>query len=118
RRRVRGGGAGGGRAAARGKPLGELFVSFGPPVAAASIARVHRAEIVSGGERQTMAVKILRPGIERRFKTDLDSFTFAARMAEKISPEARRLRLIETVDTLRRSVGLEVDLPFEAAALS
>jgi ubiquinone biosynthesis protein len=105
-------------AAALDKPLGELFASFGPAVAAASIAQVHRAEIVSGGVRRAMAVKILRPGIERRFKIDLDSFTFAAHMAEKISPEARRLRLIETVDTLRRSVGMEMDLRFEAAALS
>jgi ubiquinone biosynthesis protein len=105
-------------AAALDKPLGELFASFGPAVAAASIAQVHRAEIVSGGVRRAMAVKILRPGIERRFKIDLDSFTFAAHMAEKISAEARRLRLIETVDTLRRSVGMEMDLRFEAAALS
>jgi ubiquinone biosynthesis protein len=65
-----------------------------------------------------MAVKVLRPGVERRFKVDIDAFTFAARLAEKMSPEARRLRLIEVVDTLRRSVGIEMDLRFEAAALS
>jgi ubiquinone biosynthesis protein len=100
---------------ALGKPLNELFVSFGPAVAAASIAQVHRAEIDG---RRAMAVKVLRPGVERRFKVDIDAFTFAARLAEKMSPEARRLRLIEVVDTLRRSVGIEMDLRFEAAALS
>ena len=63
-------------------------------------------------------MKVLRPGIERRFKVDLDAFSFAARTAEKMSPEARRLRLIEVVDTLRRSVALEMDLRLEAAALS
>src|SRR5205823_9110806 len=55
---------------------------------------------------------------ERRFKTDLDAFTFAARNAEKFSAEARRLRLIEVVDTLKRLVTIEMDLRLEAAALS
>jgi len=105
-------------AAALGKPVAALFASFGPPVAAASIAQVHRAEITVDGVRQPMAVKVLRPGVERRFKVDIDSFMFAARTAERISPEARRLRLIEVVDTLKRSVGMEMDLRFEAAALS
>jgi ubiquinone biosynthesis protein len=105
-------------ALALGRPLNELFVSFGPAVAAASIAQVHRAEIVDAGGRRAMAVKVLRPGVERRFKVDIDAFTFVALTAEKISAEARRLRLIEVVDTLRRSVGIEMDLRFEAAALS
>ena len=68
--------------------------------------------------RKPVAVKVLRPGIERRFRVDLDAFTFAARRAEALSAEARRLRLIETVATLRRSVAIEMDLRLEAAALS
>jgi ubiquinone biosynthesis protein len=104
--------------AAFGKPLPEVFASFGPPVAAASIAQVHRAEIATDSGRRAMAVKVLRPGIERRFNVDLDAFTFAARNAEKFSAEARRLRLIEVVETLRRSVTIEMDLRLEAAALS
>jgi ubiquinone biosynthesis protein len=104
--------------AALGKPVRELFVSFGPPVAAASIAQVHRAEVAANGGRRAVAVKVLRPGVERRFKVDLDAFTFAARNAERLSAEARRLRLIEVVETLRRSVTIEMDLRFEAAALS
>ena len=67
---------------------------------------------------RAVAVKVLRPEVERRFKVDLDAFSFVARNAEKMSPEARRLRLIEVVETLRRSVALEMDLRFEAAALS
>jgi ubiquinone biosynthesis protein len=100
------------------KPLPEVFISFGPPVAAASIAQVHRAEVATGTGRQPVAVKVLRPGIERRFQADLDSFTFVASNAEKLSAEARRLRLIEVVDTLQRSVTIEMDLRLEAAALS
>jgi ubiquinone biosynthesis protein len=101
-----------------GKPLATQFVSFGPPVAAASIAQVHRAEVLSSGLPRAVAVKVLRPGIERRFKIDLDSLTFAARNAERLHAQARRLRLIEVVETLKRSVAIEMDLRFEAAALS
>jgi ubiquinone biosynthesis protein len=104
--------------AAFGKPLNAVYASFGPPVAAASIAQVHRAEIEKDGVRKPVAVKILRPGIERRFKSDLDAFFFAARKAEAMSLEAQRLRLVEVVATLARSVSLEMDFRLEAAALS
>jgi ubiquinone biosynthesis protein len=96
------------------KPVAQLFSTFGPPTAAASIAQVHRA-MVNG---RPVAVKVLRPGVERRLKVDLDAFTLVARTAEHISAEARRLRLIEVVETLRRTVAIEMDLRFEAAALS
>ena len=104
--------------AALGKPLSAVYASFGPAVAAASIAQVHRAEIDIDGARKAVAVKVLRPGIERRFKSDLDAFFFAARKAEAFSAEARRLRLIEVVSTLARSVTIEMDFRLEAAAAS
>ena len=100
------------------KPLSEIYASFGPAVAAASIAQVHRAEVETGGSRKPVAVKVLRPGIEHRFKSDLDSFFFAARQAEALSAEARRLRLVEVVATLARSVAIEMDFRLEAAAAS
>jgi len=100
------------------KKLSDVFVAFGPPVAAASIAQVHRAELATPSGRRAVAVKILRPGIERRFKIDLAAFGFVARSAELLSAEARRLRLVEVVETLARSVALEMDLRLEAAALS
>jgi ubiquinone biosynthesis protein len=134
-------------AAALMKPLAEIYTRFGPPVAAASIAQVHKAEVLtlstlprdngdpeSHGkeelgprflgderervERQTVAVKVLRPGVERRLKADLDTLYFAARNAERFSAEARRLRLVEVVDTLARSVAIEMDLRLEAAAIA
>ena len=61
---------------------------------------------------------MLRPGVEGRFHADLRAFTFAAQHAESLSAEARRLRLIEVVETLRRSVAVEMDFRLEAAALS
>jgi ubiquinone biosynthesis protein len=105
-------------AAAFRKPLNDVYASFGPAVAAASIAQVHRAEVETEGGRKAVAAKILRPGIERRFKFDLDAFFFAARKAESLSLEAQRLRLVEVVATLARSVAIEMDFRLEAAALS
>lgn len=100
------------------QPLNKVFVSFGPPVAAASIAQVHAAEVEDNGVRRKVAVKLLRPNVDARFHRDLRAFMFAARKAEDFSDEARRLRLVEVVHTLARSVAMEMDLRLEAAALS
>jgi len=105
-------------AASLGKPLNAVFASFGPPVAAASIAQVHRGTVATAGAPRDVAVKVLRPGVEARFHADLAAFTFVAHHAENLSAEARRLRLIEVVDTLRRTVAVEMDFRLEAAALS
>ncbi len=105
-------------AAALGKPVSAVYASFGPSVAAASIAQVHRAEIEEDGARKAVAVKVLRPGIERRFRSDLAAFFFVARKAEAFSLEAQRLRLVEVVATLARSVAIEMDFRLEAAAAS
>lgn len=103
-----------------GKPVESLFSSFSPPVAAASIAQVHKAEIAPGDEisARQVAVKILRPGVRRRFAGDLDTFYAGARLVERIDPASRRLRPVAVVDTLARSVAIEMDLRLEAAALS
>jgi ubiquinone biosynthesis protein len=105
-------------AAALDRKLCDAFVTFGPAVAAASIAQVHRAEIETPSGRRAVALKLLRPGMERRFEVDLAAFRFVARSAERWSAEARRLRLVEVVETLARSVAFEMDLRLEAAALS
>jgi ubiquinone biosynthesis protein len=101
-----------------GRPVSASFSSFGPPVAAASIAQVHRAEISDESGIRAVAVKVLRPAVEYRFQRDLDTFFFAARLAERHSAEARRLRFISMVETLARSVAIEMDLRLEAAAFS
>ena len=98
-----------------GRPVNELFAELGPPVAAASIAQVHKARTPDG---RMVAVKVLRPGVQKRFQQDLESFYFAARMAERFLPATRRLKPVEVVDTLAHSVRLEMDLRMEAAAMS
>jgi len=104
--------------AAFGMPLNFVFTEFGEPVAAASIAQVHRARAVYPQGEREVAVKILRPGIERRFRRDLSDMYFAARLAERYFAEARRLKVVEVVDTLARSVRMEMDFRLEAAAAS
>ena len=98
--------------------LEDHFAEFGPPIAAASIAQVHKAVVIDNGERRTVAVKVLRPGIERQFRRDLDSYFFAARQIERFHPPTRRLRPLAVVQTLAHSVEIEMDMRLEAAAMS
>ncbi|MDA9409106.1 2-polyprenylphenol 6-hydroxylase [Bradyrhizobium sp. CCBAU 45384] len=100
------------------RPLKDIFVTFGPPVAAASIAQVHRGEVMRDGIRKPVAVKVLRPNVAARFRRDLSDFFYVAHKAEAYSAEARRLRLVEVINTMSRSVAMEMDLRLEAAALS
>ena len=101
-------------AAELGKPVADLFSTFDDiPVAAASIAQVHRAVTPSG---EAVAVKVLRPGIEAAFARDLELARWAAGLIERHRPELRRLRPVEAVETIVRSVEMEMDLRFEAAA--
>jgi ubiquinone biosynthesis protein len=100
------------------EPLSALYRDFSEPVAAASIAQVHRARIGAGAAARDMAVKVLRPGIRQRFARDLQTFFAGARWIERIDPASRRLRPVASVDRLARSVTLEMDLRLEAAALA
>jgi ubiquinone biosynthesis protein len=104
---------------ALGGKLEDHFVEFGPPVAAASIAQVHKAVTLDkDGQRREVAVKILRPGVERRFKRDLDSYFFAARLVERVHAPSRRLKPVAVVENLARTTELEMDLRLEGAAIS
>ncbi len=98
------------------RKIDEVFVEFGDAVAAASIAQVHRAKVRDEHGERDVAVKILRPGVERRFQRDLGDMFFAARFAERFAPEAKRLRPVQVVETLARSVRMEMDFRLEAAA--
>ena len=99
-----------------GRPVDELFSEFSEPVAAASIAQVHRARVRGSGE--DVAVKILRPGIEKAFKKDIDAFYLAARMVEVLSPGSRRLRPLDVITHFEGVVNGELDLRLESSAAS
>jgi ubiquinone biosynthesis protein len=99
--------------------LEDHFVELGPPVAAASIAQVHKAVVRDpDGSARQVAVKILRPDVERRFRRDLESYYLAARLVERVHAPSRRLKPVAVVDTLKATTELEMDLRLEAAAMS
>ncbi|PIE12412.1 MAG: 2-polyprenylphenol 6-hydroxylase [Rhodobacterales bacterium] len=94
----------------------DVFSEFSEPVAAASIAQVHRARLKDTGEE--VAVKVLRPGIERAFQRDIDAFYFAAGMIEFLSPASRRLRPGDVIEHFEGVVKGELDLRLESASAS
>ena len=95
-------------------PLDSIFSSFSEPVAAASIAQVHKAKLKADGAE--VAVKVLRPNIAKAFKRDIDAFFFAARVIEILSPASRRLRPTDVINHFNNVVKGELDLLQETAA--
>ena len=96
----------------------DIFIEIMPSEAAASIAQVHKGKVNLNNEKYDVAVKILRPNIEREIKRDLRNFFVTAKIMERFSKEAKRLRLVEVVKTLAESLSMEIDLRLEAAAQS
>ncbi|MDA3887748.1 MAG: 2-polyprenylphenol 6-hydroxylase [Allgaiera sp.] len=94
----------------------EIFSEISEPVAAASIAQVHHARLATTGE--AVAVKVLRPGIERAFRRDLDAFYLGAGLIEWLLPGTRRLRPNDVVTHFEGVVLAELDLRLEAASAS
>ena len=95
-------------------PVEALFSEFSEPVAAASIAQVHRARLREGG--QDVAVKVLRPNIERAFRRDIDAFYLIAWAVETLSPSSRRLRPHDVIEHFEGVVMKELDLRIETSA--
>jgi ubiquinone biosynthesis protein len=95
-------------------PVSTLFSEFSEPVAAASIAQVHRARLAETGEE--VAVKVLRPNIERAFRKDIDAFYLAARWIERLAPFSRRLRPVEVIQHFEGVVMGELDLRLESSS--
>jgi ubiquinone biosynthesis protein len=102
--------------AALGGPLDQHFREFDlQPLASASVAQVHLATLHDG---TAVAVKVLRPGIERIIERDLALLDTLAQLTERWWPEARRLKPMEVVDEYRRTIHGELDLMREGANAS
>ncbi|BDU59698.1 putative protein kinase UbiB [Candidatus Rickettsia kotlanii] len=84
------------------------------PIAAASISQVHKAQLITG---EYVAVKILRPGIHKKYNRDIKLLYFLAKIISKF-PKAKRLKPIKVVDKFHETMKFELDLRLEAAAAS
>jgi len=92
------------------------ILELSDPIAAASIAQVHVAKIKDENENKDVAIKILRPDIEKLFNEELDALMLFAYIVENTFSKAKRLKLVEVVYLLREITNVEMDLRFEAAA--
>ncbi len=99
-----------------GLPVEDVFSEFSDPVAAASIAQVHHARLKATDE--DVAVKVLRPGVERAFQKDVDAFYLAAGIVDFFAPGTRRLRPIDVIEHFDGVVRGELDLRLESASAS
>ena len=103
-------------AQALGRPLAELYRNFErTPLASASVAQVHAAELPDG---RAVVVKVLRPGVEQRIAQDLSLLRSFAKLAERIGPDPEMTRPQEIVAELERSLLNELDLQREGANAS
>ncbi len=101
-----------------GKENFEQITNISEPVAAASVAQVHFANIEILGQKKDIAIKILRPNVEKIFNDELDALMFLAYIVENLVKKTKRLKLVEVVQLLREITNVEMDLRFEAAAAS
>ena len=99
-----------------GQEMFNSIINFSEPIAAASIAQVHKAQISDNGTIKDVAIKILRPNIKKKFNEEIDAFMLLAYLIESLIKKTKRLKLIEVVFLLKEITNHEMDLRFEAAA--
>jgi len=102
--------------ASLGASIIDLFARFDrEPLAAASVAQVHSAQLKDGRE---VVVKVLRPDIEPVIKQDLRLLKRVARVLNRLSPDFRRLRLPEVTADYEQTLANELNLAREAGNAS
>lgn len=97
-----------------GVPLDNLFSDFSEQaVASASIAQVHKATLIAGGN--LVAVKILRPDIEKVIEKDIKLLKLVAWFIEKSFKDGKRLRPQAVVSEFEKTIHAEFNFLTEAA---
>ena len=99
-----------------GNEMFDSIINLSEPIAAASIAQVHRAQINESGVIKDVAIKILRPNIKKIFNEEIDALILLAFLIESFIKKTKRLKLVEVFYLLKEITNLEMDLRFEAAA--
>ncbi len=92
------------------------FINISEPIAAASIAQVHKAQIKDEGILKEVAIKVLRPEIKKVFNDEIEALMLLAYIIESLVKKTKRLKLVEVVFLLKEITNHEMDLRFEAAA--
>ena len=96
-----------------GRTLEDTYASFDEvPIAAASIAQVHRATLKTG---EAVVVKVQRPHLDRIIHTDLDLLHMIASALEERVPETRDFRPVDAIEGFARSLRRETDFTNEVA---
>lgn len=96
--------------------IDDIFAEFDPvPVAAASIAQVHKAKLRSG---EMVAVKVLRPDIIQKYEEDIQFLEYCAAIIPKFLPKTKRLKPLEVILVFRQTMQMELNFRVEAAAAS
>lgn len=94
-----------------GKPVTDVFLEFDEtPIAAASIAQVHKAKLKNG---ETVAVKILHPGVAEKIESDLDILKNLSKLIEKHIPESKPYQPVEIIKEFDKTIKKELNLVFE-----
>ncbi len=91
----------------------ELFAGISEAMGAASIAQVHQAIVPRQG---VVAIKVLRPRIEKKLAKEMGALRFLAQAIEFFSPRSRRLEPVQFIDTVSSALERELDLRLEAGA--
>ena len=101
---------------ALGAPVGERYAAFDEnPLASASIAQVHAARLADDRE---VVVKVLRPDIRERIARDIDLLRALGALAERVHPNADKIRPREVVAEIESTLVNELDLQREGANAS
>ena len=100
-----------------GTNIDNIFLQFSEPIAAASIAQVHFAKIKSSNTEIDVAVKVLRPEIEKTINQEMERLEWLTTFMENFS-EFQRLRPNSIIKKAKEVIKFELDLRYEAAAAS
>ena len=96
--------------------ISDVFLKFDEvPLASASVAQVHSATLKDGRD---FIIKVIRPGIEKLIRKDLDLLQLLAEKAERYNKNAKSLKFTGVVKEFEKTIFNELDLQREASNAS